>query len=291
MLSKNIYKLSLLTLPISLSKTYCDYDKDKYNEYIGKTLTKKDFFDLFPNYKPLKIVRNDMTHNNYKYTIGLNKIDNFYPKNTCCAGGFYLTDEKDLSIYINFGENVANILLPDDTLIYLEENKIKVDKLIINNLIPNKQYFNNLSKIDKLEAIKNNGLSIEYINNPDKEDQLEAVKKHGYSIQYINNPDKEVQLEAVKNNDLSIIYINNPDKEVQLEAVKKYSYSIKYINNPDKEVQLEAVKKYSYSIEYINNPDKEVQLEAVKNNGLSIKYINNPDKEVQLEAVKNRVYI
>ena len=38
------------------------------------------------------------------------------------------------------------------------------------------------------------------LNELEKEFQLEAVKEDGYSIQFIDDPDKDVQLEAIKEN-------------------------------------------------------------------------------------------
>lgn len=55
--------------------------------------------------------------------------------------------------------------------------------------------------------------------------QLEAVKEDGFSIQFIKNPSQEVQLEAVKQDGFSIQYIKKPSQEVQLEAVKQISNS------------------------------------------------------------------
>ncbi|CAI3959076.1 unnamed protein product, partial [Commensalibacter papalotli (ex Botero et al. 2024)] len=43
-----------------------------------------------------------------------------------------------------------------------------------------------------LEAVKNDGYSIQYIHNPSEAVQLEAVKNDGYSIQYIHNPSEAV---------------------------------------------------------------------------------------------------
>ncbi len=46
--------------------------------------------------------------------------------------------------------------------------------------------------------------------------QLEAVKQDGLSIQFIRNPSEAVQLEAVKQDWLAIRYIHNPSEAVML---------------------------------------------------------------------------
>ncbi len=105
--------------------SYCDYDKNTYDKHIHETLTKKEFYKKFPNYKPLKIIRSDMTHHNYVYSMGLNTINEFKPFNTCSNGGFYLADCTDIFKYSSYGENVAMISLHDDVMIYVEANKNK----------------------------------------------------------------------------------------------------------------------------------------------------------------------
>ena len=122
-----------------------NYSKE-YNKYIGKTFTKKEFYDKFPNFNPYKVMRSDMIHNGYTYKMGLNKIDKFINIYSCCEGGFYLTDNKNISLYLNYGENIAKISLPDTCLIYVEEYKIKVSEIIIENIISISEYVKNLDK-------------------------------------------------------------------------------------------------------------------------------------------------
>ena len=226
MFHSKIKSLGYLSPLIFTKLTYSDYDSKEYNKYIGQTFTKKEFFNKFPNFSPYKVIKKDMTHHNYKYNLGFNKIDTFITKNECSAGGFYLTDNTNIYSYLDYGENIAIISLPNTSLIYLEDKKIKVSELVIEKIISKHEYFSNLNDKFQLEAVKQRGYSIQYINNPDKKVQLESVKQYGYSIQYINNPDKEVQLEAVKQNEYAIKYINNPDKEVQKKAERKINKQI-----------------------------------------------------------------
>lgn len=138
---------SLLSSSSHLVKlTYCDYDSNEYNKHIGKTFTKKEFYNKFPNFNPYKVIQSDMTHLGYKYNIGLNKIDKFIDCGVCCGGGFYLVNNTNIGLYFNYGENIAKILLPYTTMIYLEVNKIKVSELVIENIISKNEYFVNLDK-------------------------------------------------------------------------------------------------------------------------------------------------
>ena len=204
-----------------------------YNKYIGKTFTKKQFTNKFPDYIPYKVIRADMCHYDYTYKVGLNVIKNFTTNEHCSAGGFYVTNKKNIHSFLEYGDNIAKISLPDTSLIYLEHSKIKVSELIIDNMISIKEYYTNLDKKSQLAAVTDyNGyrdLLIQYIVNPDKDVQLAAVEANGLAIQYIVNPDKEVQLAAVKQDGRSIQYIINPDKTVQWEAVKKNVYVANFI--------------------------------------------------------------
>ena len=226
MFHSKIKSLGYLSPLIFTKLTYSDYDSKEYNKYIGQTFTKKEFFNKFPNFNPYKVISKDMQHYDHKYNLGFNKINKFISSNVCCEGGFYLTDNTNISLYLHYGENIAKISLPNTSLIYLEDKKIKVSELVIEKIISKHEYFSNLNDKFQLEAVKQRGYSIQYINNPDKKVQLESVKQDGFLIQYINNPDKEVQLEAVKQNEYSIKYINNPDKEVQKKAERKINKQI-----------------------------------------------------------------
>ena len=77
MLRKNLlYSGGIGTFMSFFRQTYCDYDHYEYKKKIGKTFTKEQFFKLFPDFVPHKIISNDMTHYDHKYTIGLNILLN-----------------------------------------------------------------------------------------------------------------------------------------------------------------------------------------------------------------------
>ena len=174
-----------------INHSYCDYDKKQYRDNIRKTLTKKEFDKLFPNFKPYKILANDMIHHGYKYKIGINTVNEFKNYSSCMEGGFYLADEIDIGNYLNYGNKLGIITIPDDTLIYLEEEKIKVNKLKLDEVHDLKHYLNNTVNEElKLNCVKNDGWALKYIKNPSKVVQLEAVKNDGLAINYIKNPSK-----------------------------------------------------------------------------------------------------
>ena len=52
-------------------------------------------------------------------------------------------------------------------------------------------------------------------------DQLDAVNQNGNTIQYIQNPSEDVQLAAVNNNGYAIRYIENPSEKIKQLARDK----------------------------------------------------------------------
>ena len=235
-----LFTKALIGISTSFTIVNCDYDRNSYDKNIGKVFTKKDFFQSYPNFKPLKIIRSDMKHHDYTYTFGLNTIDNFKPQGQCSDGGFYLSDNSNIIYFLSWGDNVAYITLPDDCLIYLENDKIKVNKLMIDKIISKKEYFSNLSEEEMYKIVEYDYSVIQYITNPSV--QLKAVKQNGLAIQYIKNPTEEMKLEAVKQNGLAIKYINNPTEEMKLEAVKQNGLAILYIKNPNLHILLRSIK-------------------------------------------------
>ena len=60
---------------------------------------------------------------------------------------------------------------------------------------------------------------------------LEAVKQDGYTLQFVKNQTEEICLEAVRNDAYALKYVKNQTEKVCLEAVKQNGYALKYIDN------------------------------------------------------------
>ena len=79
-------------------------------------------------------------------------------------------------------------------------------------------YKKNLTGIEALEAVKQNGDSLQYVKEQTPEIALKAVKQNGYSLQYVKEQTPEIALEAVKQNGDSLQYVNSsffPESELQ----------------------------------------------------------------------------
>jgi len=105
-----------------------------------------------------------------------------------------------------------------------------------------------------LEAIKNNGYSLEYASDRLKNDReivLEAIKTDFWALKYASDTlknDKEIVLEAIKNGN-SLQYASNTlknDKEIVLEAIKNNGYFLEYASDTlknDREIVLKSIRK------------------------------------------------
>jgi hypothetical protein len=195
--------------------------------------------------KYIKLTAQDNIHNNFIYKEGLNADPIPLNNKECEAGGLYFTDIDNWTKWIYYNDKSMHWIWDCKPVgdIVSFENKYKAQSIILSN--PRCIWED---KDLQLEAVKQDGLSIQYIKNPSKAVQLEAVKENGDAIDFIKNPIEEVQLEAVKQKGYAIEFISNPSEEVQLEAFKKNSRSIQYISNPSKVVLKEAVKKYGHTI-------------------------------------------
>ncbi len=124
---------------------------------LGHTYTGKEFNELYPTaiffklIKPLEPVcwTHDMFtaflslfsngcerkfgSHGFVYTDGLN-IDTipFNPQGSCSAGGLYFTDSANLTGFLETKHtHVAQVIIPDDARVYVEEHKCKADKILL----------------------------------------------------------------------------------------------------------------------------------------------------------------
>ncbi len=76
-----------------------------------------------------------------------------------------------------------------------------------------------------LEAVKQNGLTLEYVKEQTPEICLEAVKRDGYAIEYVKEQTPEICLEAVKQDGLALRWVKNQTPLI-IHYLKKYNISM-----------------------------------------------------------------
>ncbi|NBX76318.1 MAG: hypothetical protein EBQ92_07170 [Proteobacteria bacterium] len=198
-----------------------DTECELLKKYIYKTLSGKEFKELFPILANnlIKLTNKSEVHNGYKFADGPN-VDpvKFDPYGECRKGGFYFTDVHNFYCWTYYGLELMyyyrKVQLEDDCKVYIEENKMKTDKFILGNKseISLMDVWND--ELFFMKAVKYNAENIKYVNGRNVLLQLKAVKQNGNAIKHIENPSEAVQLEAVKQNGCAISYIENPSEEV-----------------------------------------------------------------------------
>ena len=127
-----------------------------------------------------KFVRDNYTHNDFVYKLGLN-IDHlpFYPNDSCKPGGLYFTDLEHILEFSNYGNLVAEIELPDNARIYKDPNgnKWKTDRFIIKQFNTIEIFFEDEDDAFFLMIVKKNSEMLRSIIKKQTEEIcLEAVK-------------------------------------------------------------------------------------------------------------------
>ena len=82
--------------------------------------------------KYYKFFSESRVHYGFYYKEGLNVLkEPFDPTGTCRSGGFYFTDINNIMQFQGYGPSISEIEIPDDALVYREDEKFKTDKMII----------------------------------------------------------------------------------------------------------------------------------------------------------------
>lgn len=127
--------------------SFKDYEKTM-NSYIGKTISGAEFNKLIGDEPMIKFTTETENHNGFQFKTGLN-IDNrpFYNKGSCKQGGIYFTSLYYFHTWVTYGSkkcvHYRYVTVPDDARIYIEQYKIKADKIVLSDRMP----FNSLSTL------------------------------------------------------------------------------------------------------------------------------------------------
>lgn len=84
-----------------------------------------------------KFITNNYTHFDLKYSLGLN-VDHlpFDSRAECGPGGIYFCNKQDLAQWIGCGVYLATVRVPTDAKLVSMVNKLKADKIWIDNIQP-----------------------------------------------------------------------------------------------------------------------------------------------------------
>jgi hypothetical protein len=169
---------------------------------------------------------------------------------------------REISIYDdNVKQFIAKIRLPDDTKTKTIDEELKVDKIIIEDIISIKDFVKSIP----LFAIQQNGMLLKYIDDQTEEICLAAVKNAGSALKYVKNQTEQICLEAVKNTGNVLEYVKIQTEEICIEAMK-HRGNIKFVKNQTEEICLVAAKYNPYVLENVKEQTKKICIAAVSKN-------------------------
>jgi hypothetical protein len=179
--------------------------------------TGKEFNKKYSNYELYKVVSKDFTHNNFIYKDGLN-IDTvpFNPSDECSVGGLYFTELYKLAYWINWGMYICKVTVPDDSLVYIEQNKFKVDKinLDLNNKVLIKDFYAWDDPYFCEIAVQQNHTALRFVRNQTEEICKIAIYKNSQSLQYVKEQTEDICKLAVQQNGNAIRFVKKKTFEI-----------------------------------------------------------------------------
>ena len=194
-------------------------------------LTGEEFNRIHSDTKFYKVLNDSLCHNGFIYKEGLN-VDThpFTPTGTCSAGGLYFCEEDKLINYLfDYGSIYATVSIPNDALVYKEDNKYKTSRLILHNIQP----------INDLPLWLDTSLTKKW------------VQKNGYSLQYVKEQTEEMCLLAVQCNGSALQYVKEQTEEMCRLAVQQNGYALQYVKEQTEEMCRLAVQQNGYALQYV----------------------------------------
>ena len=86
--------------------------------------------------KYYKILRSNMTHHGFVYKEGLNIDTEPFDKTPACGGGLFFSDAQNILAFVNYGNLIAEVEVPDGTKIVQVDDKYKAHSIVLKNIKP-----------------------------------------------------------------------------------------------------------------------------------------------------------
>ena len=113
-----------------------------------------------------KITNARENHNNFQYTDGLNILEEKFnddPYQSCCAGGFYFSDAKNIFKFLSYGIYLREITLPSEDPNFKMIKDPQGDKWRANMVVLGKRY--DLFSVDTFKFLLEKGADIHADND------------------------------------------------------------------------------------------------------------------------------
>ena len=235
-----------------------------------------------------KILKGGCVHNGYEFVNGLN-VDSikFNPKGECLRGGFYFTEYKKILYWLNYTKDltyIAEVTIPDDAQVYVEENKFKANKFTLNlndkiDIKDHECWTDN--KFCEL-AVQQNTRALQYVTNQNNDICELAVQRNGNALQFVTNQTNEICKLAVQQNGHALKFVINQTNDICKIAVWKNGVALQYVINQTNEICKLAVKQSGYALQFAKEQTEEICKLAVRQNEYALRFVNNGVLKIKL---------
>jgi hypothetical protein len=125
---------------------------DIYDRYLFREISGKEFNEIFKDRIFCKFLNNNLRNRHFQYvekSLNIN-TDKFLPSGKCLGGGLYFFDFIYFEEYsYDYGNRISIVTIPNDARVYIEEKKIKADKIYLSETYKVDNIFNYLEWLEK----------------------------------------------------------------------------------------------------------------------------------------------
>ena len=221
-----------------------------YKEYSGSEFNKYHIYRNKGETKFYKFLNDNLTHNGFKYQLGLNTDTNrFNPRGECYGGGLYFCDKDTCYLYYHvYGSKLAVVEIPDDARVYVEKDKFKANKIILREI-------NDFDDVDDefwINVSYKNGHAIRYVKNQSYELCASTVKRKGLTLKHVKDQNEEICILAVRQNGEALQHVKKQTDKICFAAIKMSPAALCYVNKQTQELCTLAVELDSSALKYVD---------------------------------------
>ncbi len=224
----------------------------------------------------------------FQYTLGLNVLPTpFEPEGE--EGGLFACLLNDVPYWTNLYDDcefVGQIDIPQEAKVVTRHRKIKVDKLILSNVVPIQIFFKQW--FHPYYVLHCDPFNLRFIL-PDEQTWyhgLMAVEGHPHAFQYLDQDHHHwTQYEPMlSRNGNCIQYLPTQPDEACRMAVKQNGLVLGIIRNRSPELCLLAVHQNGLALQFVENQTEELCLTAVRQNPMAIQYVKDQTFAIAWDA-------
>lgn len=215
-------------------------------------------FNMHPIYGKkiyFKLLNVNETHFGFKYKDGLNvDTTEFLPYGSCSGGGLYFSEFDKIHKWAQisyYGKDnlhfIRKVTIPDDAKVFVEENKFKADKFILDKRIV---IWNDYEICMKL--VSNNKFALKFVNKDIIDEKIckASVEFNCHSLAYVPKKFRTLELcnYALNVDGTTLFYVPREYRtyDICLNAVKKTGRALVYVPPEilDENIKQTAIKNY-----------------------------------------------